>query len=167
MVALLCMSVVTMVSGIAFYRRLDARLNTISQDLWRLETAIGAQEWVERVESHAGTSIEGLDEDGVIRGLHRIEIAVDPMARAKDDARRAMNALDIALREDDSNGYEHWQVSKVLDLVERSSKVCTFIPSASSSAHETVVAKIARRSRRARRCRLRSAYHRRTRSLGD
>jgi hypothetical protein len=118
-VALLFMSVVTVVFIIALYRRLDARFVAISRGLIRIENALGAREWLELAESEAGTPLDWIDSDGIIGRLDRIETAVDPMARARHQARRVMSELDEALQRDERMAYQHFQVSKILELVEQ------------------------------------------------
>jgi len=112
-------AVIVAVLVLALYRRVSARLNAISRGLVRIENALGAQEWLEMLEEAAGTRFERIERDAIVRRLDRIEVAVDPMARARHEVRRLMRELDDALQEDPSNAYEHWQVTKIQEAVEK------------------------------------------------
>ena len=119
MMVFVALAVALAALALALYRRVSARLDAVSRALVRIENAIGAEEWLDMLEEAAGTRFERMERDAIVSRLDRIEVAVDPMARARHEVARLMSELDDALQEDSSNAYEHWQVSKIQELVEK------------------------------------------------
>lgn len=119
MILSVALAVVLAALVLALYRRVSARLDAVSRGLVRIESAIGSEEWREMLAEAAGARFERMERDWIVRRLDRIEVAVDPMARARHEVARLMRELDDALQEDSSNAYKHWQVSKIQELVEK------------------------------------------------
>ena len=71
------------------------------------------------MEGEAGMRFDEIERNGIIGRLDRIGVAVDPMARARHEVTRLMRELDDALAKDPSNAHEHWQVTKIRELVEK------------------------------------------------
>lgn len=118
-VALLITAVLAILLGIRSHRRLDARLDAISHGLIRIEKAIGSEDWIELLENVGNWRSDDTQLNGIVGRLERIEIAVDPMARAKDEVKRLLRVLDEELQEDPGSAYEHNQVNKIAAQLER------------------------------------------------
>jgi hypothetical protein len=105
---------------IGLYRNVEARFFNLSERLTRIENALGGEDWVEFLHDLLpGSHPEEVERTGIVGRVERIEAALDPIARARLDVKRRMRELDEALKKDPSEGYVHWQASKIQELVER------------------------------------------------
>jgi hypothetical protein len=115
----LCTGVVLGIA-VALFRRVNERLDAVTQSLIRIEYVLGGREWLALVgERLSAAHLEKLRHAGLVERLDRIEAAVDPMTRARLDVSRELGELDEELRKDPSNAYAHWQVTKIEQMLER------------------------------------------------
>ena len=117
MIVLTLVSLVILV--ISLSRFLYARFETLGDRLTRIEDALGAEDWVEFLRGALGTDPEELEQKGIVGRLERIEAALNPLARARQQVNRVKRELDEALKEDPASGYAHWQVSKIEELIQK------------------------------------------------
>lgn len=118
MIGSVVVAVLLAVLIVFLYGQISVRLDAISRVLLRVEKAVGTERQPGMVTNDAGAHLERVERDIMAR-LERIEMAVDPMVRARYDVARLMRELDEALQEDANSGYAHWQVSKIQEQIER------------------------------------------------
>lgn len=118
MIVSVVLAVLLGVLVIFLHAQISARLEVIERVLLRLQGLVGTEDGqralAEAVRAHWVSA-----ERDVVGRLERIEAAVDPMARARQDVARVMRELDDALQEDDANGYAHWKASNVEEQIKR------------------------------------------------
>lgn len=90
-----------------------------SERLTRIEDVLGGEEWRTLPEGLHGREARELGRDTVLRRLDRIEAAVDPLARARQQVAQRMQELDRELKENSRAAYSHYQAGLIEELVEK------------------------------------------------